>query len=226
MALSPLSYHVERFGNEREPVVVIDNFSESLERLKQRAFKADFKAGAAYYPGVQAPEDPNYLSLRGRELTEIFSNIFNNNSPLRIESCVYSIVCAPPGKLLAGQCLPHYDGFETALFASVHYIQGPASAGTAFYRHKRTGFETVSEGRNETYRMALKQDISEFGLPPNHYFYGDDERYEMIGEIKAEPDRLILYRGYTLHSGCISSDVLLNPNPPTARLTLNSFLIA
>ena len=126
---------------------------------------------------------------------------------MRIDNCDYAIVCRARKALQYGQCLPHYDGHEKTLFASVHYIQGPQTAGTAFYRHKRTGFETITTQRREIYQAAIEKDISVFGPPPKTYFYGDDERYEMIGEISARPDRLILYHGNMLHSGCIHEAV-------------------
>ena len=224
MPLRTLTCQVFKFGIEQEPVVVLDGFADDFERLKSRALSANYAAGQAYYPGIQAGEDPNYLGVRGSELTDIFATVFGVRNQIRIESSSYSIVTKARGELLSGQCVPHYDGPEQSLWACLHYIQGPKEAGTAFYRHRRTGFETISVDRVDAYRMALQSDVDEFGVPPNDFFYGDDDRYELIGEIQAVPDRLIIYRGNTLHSGCIPNSVNLSSDPTHARITLNSFL--
>ncbi|MEP6342775.1 MAG: DUF6445 family protein [Maricaulaceae bacterium] len=226
MGLKPLSYDIKRFGSEQEPVIVIDNYTESIERLKRRAYRAKYKVGQAFYPGIQAHEDPNYLGVRGEELTELMSNIFGVTGKIELESCNYSLVCRPRDKLAMAQCLPHYDAHDPSLFAIVHYIQAPENSGTAFYKHKRTGFETITEDRTDIYNRALQDDLADYGPPARDYFYDTNESYEMIGEIKAQPDQLIIYRGYTLHSGCIPSAVELTTNPLKARITLNSFLWA
>jgi hypothetical protein len=218
------SYHIEHFGDEKEPVIVMDNFSGKLDLLLRHAQSQKFSPGSAYYPGVQAQADVNYLTLRRKELPQIMRDVFDIQHGLNIESCVYALVTRPPETLTPGQRLPHHDGNEGNLFALLHYIQGAEDAGTAFYRHRRTGFETVTEERAETYRAALKEDAAEFGMPPAQYFYGDDARYEMIGEIKARPDRAILYRGRTLHSGCIPLGTTEAASVETARITLNTFI--
>ena len=224
MTLSAISYHVERFGVEQEPILVIDNYTESIGRLLRRAHAASYKATSAYYPGVQAPEDSNYLGMRGADLMHLMRTIFDVKGSIEIESCNYALVCRPRDKLESAQCLPHFDANDPLLFASVHYIQAHESAGTAFYKHRKTGFETITENRKDIYKEALQNDFAQYGPPPKNYFYGSDERYEKIGEISAKPDRLILYRGCTLHSGCISEHVTLTPDKDKARITLNSFL--
>ena len=97
--------------------------------------------------------------------------------------------------------------------------------GTAFYRHRRTGFETIRPERMPRFKAALVADEHEHGPFPARYYYDDDERYEMIGEVEARPDRVIIYRGRLLHSGHIP----IAPDPLTAlesgRLTINTFLV-
>ena len=192
--------------------------------MTRRAHAAPYKAASAFYPGIQAPEDPNYLSMRGQDLIRIMSETFDIKGKIEIESCNYSLVCRPREKLAAAQCLPHIDANDPQLFASVHYIQAHENAGTAFYQHRKTGFETITENRKDIYKEKLQDDFNQYGPPPKNYFYGSDQRYIKIGEIKAKPDRLILYRGYTLHSGCIPENTTLTDNILEARITLNSFL--
>ncbi len=224
MAVSSFTYSVENFGQEKEPVIIMDNFSEKLDLLLSHGKSQYYTPASAYYPGLQATGDKNYLSLRRVELPEIMSSVFGLSHGLDIESCMYAVVNRPPEKLAIGQRLPHYDGHEPTLFALLHYIQGDKDAGTAFYRHRRTGFETITKARAESYRRGLEADNDEFGVPKAQYFYGNDPRYEMIGEVKARPDRAIIYRGQSLHSGCIPNGTTDNITLKTARITLNTFL--
>ena len=81
-----------------------------------------------------------------------------------------------------------------------------------------------SDAREDAYDAALEQDAQEFGMPPQTYHYGDSKRYELIGEVEAQPDRLVLYRGKLLHSGVIPNPHDLTDDPRTGRLTINMFL--
>lgn len=218
----PVSYRVERFGLEREPVVIIDDFSRDLDRLISVGQAARYEP-AQGYPGVRSPLDPNYLSTQGALLTEILRTEFDLSGQIAIESCCFSIVTKPPEVLAPAQRIPHYDGPETNLVAVVQYTSQDAG-GTAFYQHKRTGFETVNPERVQDYRTALGADDEAFGPPPAQYCYGDSERYELIGEVEAKPDRLILYRGRMLHSGIITSPPTGSVTPANGRLTVTAFL--
>lgn len=225
MSPNSFSYSTKYFGHEKEPVVIMDNFSGKLDLLLRHAKAQTFSVQSAFYPGVQALADMTYLSLRRQDLPRIMDDVFNIRQGLDVESCMYAMVTRPPKTLLKGQRLPHHDGHEGNLFALLHYLQADSDAGTAFYRHRRTGFETITAKRADAYRLGLQADEKDFGPPPAAYFYGNDARYEMIGEIKARPDRAILYRGRCLHSGCIPKGTTQDVTFETARITLNSFIL-
>ncbi len=218
------SYEVLTFGEERESVVVIDRFSGELNRLITAGRRASY-APAQGYPGIRSPLDPNYLASKSAVLVDALSNVFGLTKRIGIESCAFSIVTTPPEKLHPSQRIPHYDGTEPGLIAVVQYTQGPETGGTSFYRHKRTGFETISDDRVQAYRDGLAKDDAEYGLPPNSYHHGTSDRYEMIGEVAAKPDRLILYRGCRLHSGYIPQAPAPDTAPDAQRLTVTAFLV-
>ena len=106
----------------------------------------------------------------------------------------------------------------------MHYLGGPETGGTAFYRHKRTGFETIRPEREAAYAMALDEDAREFGPPPMAYPDGSTPGFEQIGAVEARVDRLALYRGRQLHSGIIPDAGALSDDPKAGRLTVNMFL--
>lgn len=221
--MEKLNYRVERFGDEREPVIVIDNFLGDIQGLIHLAETLSFTP-AQGFPGSRAATNVNYLSERAEALADILYDIFGFQYGFRSESCDFSIVCKPSEQLHANQCIPHYDDTQSDLLAFLHYLKGCEQTGTAFYRHIRTGFETINPTRVSAYKQALLIDDSEFGLPPSAYCYGDSNRYALIGEVKAVPDRFIIYRGRTLHSGIIHPTTTLIDDPRSGRLTLNTFV--
>ena len=212
------------FGQEKAPVVVIDNFSNSLNLIIHEALQADYKRAEAAYPGVRAAANPNYLKLRDKMMFQIFSEVFGFSKHITCENASYSLVTAGPDTLSANQCIPHYDDTNPNILAIMHYLKGPQNSGTGFYRHRRTGFETITAERYKAYKDGLVEDEAAYGPPLRKYICGDTKRYELIGAIEAKPDRLIVYRGNMLHSGQITEDVNLSSDPAQGRLTVNMFL--
>lgn len=213
-----------RIGAEREPVVVIDGFSSRIAAL------AETGRGAAYapqpiYPGLRSPADPAYLTPMQPTLDAVLRRVFGLPA-VRIEACDYSIVSLAPASLQAAQSIPHYDDPGPGVVALLHYTQGAETGGTAFYRHRRSGFESMRPERLTAYAEALAADEQALGPVAAGYVAGDTARFERIALFDARPDRAILYRGRTLHSGIIPKA----PDPSAAvaagRLTINTFFVA
>ena len=213
-----------RLGREGEPLVIIDNFSGHLERLRSMGMAAQDQEAPADYPGIRALADPSYLDLRRDLMMQIVGRVFGCSRSINCEVCAFSLVTVAEQDLTPRQCVPHHDHSDAGWIAIMHYLDGPESGGTAFYRHKRTGFEAITPDRAAAYDDAVAQDERDFGPPPRRYPYGDDQRYEMIEEVEAQPDRLILYRGRQLHSGVIPDPAALSSDPGKGRLTVNMFL--
>ena len=68
----------------------------------------------------------------------------------------FSIVTTPPEALAPIQRLPHVDGLEPDRIAILVYLSGAEQGGTAFYRQRSTGFETVNAARFPAFEAALK----------------------------------------------------------------------
>lgn len=219
-----MKYDVIKYGEEQEPIVVIDGFSSFFEKLYVGAEHANFIKASAGYPGIRAALDPQYLSERAAILSEIVQKIFDFKQGLHCDSCDYSIVTLKPEKLATAQCIPHYDASDSRLLAFMHYMLGPDRGGTAFYRHKATGFEAITFERQAVYQDALRAESEAVNALPNQYIYSDNDQYEMIGEIESRPNRLILYRGRLLHSGVIAENMSFSSDPHIGRLTINGFL--
>lgn len=223
-SLPPANPIVHHFGREREPVVQIDGFSGRAAELLSAGRSARYGPGGASYPGIRSWADPAYLDLRRDLMFAVMSRVFGFRQGIRCDASTFSLVTLPESELAPLQRIPHYDHAGGEIVAVMHYLLGPESGGTAFYRHRRTGFETITPGREAAYNAGLAEDEREFGMPPPAYHHGDTDRYELIGEIAAAPDRLIMYRGRLLHSGVIPDPALLDSDPARGRLTINMFL--
>jgi len=223
---SPTLYETRHFGEEREPIIVIDNFCGHLAALVS-AGRSKRYAPAQGYPGIRAPIDPRSFvenMARSSLLASAIRREFGATQ-IQFESCSFSIVTLQPEELSPGQRIPHFDEAGAHVVAFVHYLDTPSDSGTAFYRHRRTGFETITPERLDIYNDSKLADDEEYGPPPMAYQTGDTPSYERIGSVEAAPDRLIAYRGRQLHSG----DIIVAP-PKTnvqaeGRLTITGFLL-
>lgn len=222
-----IQYEVHRLGREGEPVVVIDEFSGWPNGLIASAADASFEPVSGY-PGIRAAisaKDYVAQANKSRVLAQALRHEFGFNRTIQFESCCFSIVTLQPDQLSAPQRMPHFDEARAHVVAIVHYLRAEPTSGTAFYRHRRTGFETITPERMDEYEAAKAADLAQFGAIPARYQSGDCERYEQIRSINAKPDRLIAYRGRQLHSG----NILCVPPQAQAiaqgRLTVTGFIL-
>ncbi len=216
---------VRPMGREGEPLVVIDGFSGMTDELLQAGYRAQYQHAGASYPGIRSWADPSYLDRRRELMMQIMQQVFGFTQGVRLEASTFSLVTLTEEELAPLQRIPHYDHASGEVIAVMHYLLGPETGGTAFYRHRRTGFETITPQREATYNAGLAQDEREHGMPPARYCHGDTDWFELIDEVEAMPDRLVLYRGRQLHSGVIPDPTLLSDDPVRGRLTVNMFLI-
>lgn len=216
---------VRKMGREGEPLVIIDGFSGNIRALLDAAYSAEYQQAGASYPGLRAWADPSYLDHRRDLMIRIMQQVFGFTRGIRLDASTFSLVTLAGQELHPRQRIPHYDHSGGELIAIMHYLLGPESGGTAFYRQRRTGFETVTPDREDAYNASLAMDERSFGTPAAQYCHGDTDWFEQIDEVQAAPDRLVLYRGRQLHSGVIPDPSALSSDPRKGRLTINMFLI-
>jgi len=214
---------VEEKGFEREPVVIVDSFAERPQALIEQAARLSFGVTTLYYPGIRAELPGDVSAALMEALGPLCERVFDVSPSL--ESSCYSLVTTPAAQLAPIQRLPHYDGMEPRRLALILYLCDPRLGGTSFYRHRSTGFETVTRDRFISYRDALAGDVRRHGLPPAAYHVGDTPLFERIAVPAPVFNRALIYRGRNLHSGDITPDFAFDPDPRTGRLTLTGFMI-
>jgi hypothetical protein len=218
-------YQVDFVGNEKTPVLVVDNFLHEAEALLGFAIKfGEFRDGRDFYPGIQSNVPDFYSATLYTYLRDIICTTFNT-TPEQIShsQSTYSMVLTPPARLAIPQSRPHTDTINKTKLACVHYLCTPEKGGTSLYRHKATGFETLSEARMDEYARHLEQEVKDTSWQ-RKYINGSNQYYEEIGRYEANFNRLIMYPGDALHSASIPENFQFRPNPVVGRLTLNSFI--
>ncbi|WP_346838446.1 DUF6445 family protein [Microbulbifer sp. SAOS-129_SWC] len=218
---------VQRLGRERQPLLVIDGLAAEPEALCAFAGSgAPFRARSGdYYPGVRKPLPAAYAESLCRTLEHSVRETFGLPDSARAQPllCSLSIATTVPELLRPIQRLPHFDSGDSHQLAVVHYLCPPQFGGTAFYRHRASGFETIDNERLHGYAAQLKQQVLASPPAPG-YASGDSELFKQIGRVEARFNRAVVYRGNQLHSGLIDPAAGLCADPGRGRLTATSFI--
>ncbi|MEP7130072.1 MAG: DUF6445 family protein [Sphingomicrobium sp.] len=219
-----------RFGTSQSPVVVVDGFSGSVEDVARLADAlAPFPPIAGnYYPGVrrvirEADADAYaYVFETCRQAAPFVGGAFEVDGFDLVEGS-FSLVTLQPQELEPVQRAPHFDSPDQNLFALLHYLRVPPGSGTAFFRHRSTGIERVTEATVHQFATAARSEAAK--LPGDSgYMHGSDQYYKQIGAVEGIPDRVIIYHSSLLHSGIIPPDMSFSADPSQGRLTANLFL--
>lgn len=143
-----------RHGRDAEPVIVIDDFAPAPERFIDDAGCLRLAPIGDHYPGIRALMPPRLVDPLLVPLASMIRETFGLDR-CRIEEAYYSLITTSPATLRPIQRLPHFDGVEPEKLALLHYLARDERGGTAFYRHRGTGFETITATRLPEYRRAL-----------------------------------------------------------------------
>lgn len=227
----PIEFHPDisvqtlLIGEEKAPLLVVDNFVRDPDALVEQAENLTYEPPKVAYPGVRALASKNYQQFLLRGLgPRIFEYFELKGRGLRLSMCHYSLVTKSPEELTLVQRIPHVDSFDSNGLATIHYLFRQNMGGTAFYRHRKTGFEVIDESRKMEYFTSLESEMQGSQAPAAEYINGDTPLFEQIGKQEGIFNRLLIYRRNSLHSGCIDKDFVPDSNPLTGRLSINSFI--
>lgn len=215
---------IVRQGAEQQPVIVIDDVLAEPEAWRALAGRLDYGRIGPHYPGLRAPVPPGAAEAMRGELEGVLASTFGLDPVPPVFECYFSLVTTAPEALAPIQRLPHVDGLEQARIAILIFLSGTEMGGTAFYRQRATGFETLDAERFPRFEAALRAGVAEHGLPPAGYISGDTPLYEKIASYEARPNRALIYRSRALHCAEIAPGAALTASAKDGRLTVNSFL--
>ena len=213
-----------RIGAEGAPLLVVDDFVADPDRLVRKAARSRFSPQGAMFPGVRARAPLSYEVLLEGLLRPLLPALGLRPGRFAFPMCHYSLVVQRPETLSFLQRVPHIDSTTAQGLATVHYLFRGDWGGTAFYRHRATGYEVVDEARRVAYFAQLQRESEGAQAPAAGYIGGDTELFERIGAVAGAFNRLVVYRRNSLHSGDIDNARVPPPDPVAGRLSINSFI--
>jgi hypothetical protein len=205
-------------------LLVIDNVVPDPEALVKVAVNKVYTGVDNYYPGVRAKAPLSYQQFILEKYGKLFSEFFGIPGTLRFTASQFSLVTRNHAELSELQRIPHIDSLSYQELAMVHYLFKSDLGGTAFYRHRATGYEIVDEDRRTEYFELVQRESTGPDKPQIAYISGSTALYEQVGRQDARFNRMLVYRRNSLHSGDLSRNFVADPDPRTGRLSINSFL--
>lgn len=226
-AINPeLRPEVVYLGQERTPLLIIDDFASDIAALRQQARQSEFKPdNTAYYPGLKAPLPKDYVAATLTTLYPLIYDIYQVPKQLRLkpQNLFFALISQTEDSLQPLQCLPHFDTADGHYFAFLHYLNPQPHGSTGFFRHIPTGYERISEQRRQHYFNAAQQFIDQHGKPAQQYFVKSDAHFELYYQVPYQANRLIIYPGNLLHSTLVDTASDIDSSPLSGRLTANIF---
>ena len=215
---------LHRQGREQRPLLVLDDFWSDPHALREDAASLRMGEIGPHYPGVRAAVPARLAETMRRRIAPLLTEHFGLDPAPGVSEAYYSLVTTAPGDLAPIQRLPHFDGVEPGRIAVLLFLGHGEQGGTAFYRQRATGFESIDASRLDRFRTELEAGVQSHGMPEASYIAGDTALYERIAVQPACFNRALVYAGNTLHCAYLPPDVTLSPDPLDGRLTLNLFL--
>ncbi|MEM7664884.1 MAG: DUF6445 family protein [Pseudomonadota bacterium] len=221
-AISLSKTELNNFSSQNHSFAVVNEFMVRPDTAIESIFLQNFAKVTPQYPGLRAPLDPGVAQMWLSKLSPILDNAFGkapNGWGIQVWS---SIVTTPPQELIPMQRLPHVDGTNPDLIAMMLYLHRTDHGGTAFFRHKSTGLESLTAETFPQYKAALEADVRRTGMPPARYIEDGAPLFERIHASAGTFNQAVFYRGNVLHSGIIDNDAPLPLDPRKGRLTINA----
>jgi hypothetical protein len=214
-------------GRRGIKVNVIDNVLHDPHGVAALGFAESYAADPSnLYPGVRAAMPEHFSTSFRAWLTPILqrSGMLESNQAIACDTSFFSVVTTASNDLLPIQCIPHYDSTDPTLLAAVIYLCGPRFGGTAFYRHRRTGYEEITEENVSNYQLALNSDMRIHGAPPKNYVNGDSLLFETVFSNELKFNSAIVYPARILHAAKIEKPFHPPKDRSEWRLTVTALL--
>ncbi len=201
------------------PLLIIDDFYEDPDSVRERAFSGHFERMEAGYPGRHEPlsieEDDVLIALTFiREVVQIAANV---KFDILEMSTDFSVLTTPSKAIHKNQSHPHTDGVA---LAGIIYLNPEEMGGTCFYKNKIINSMLLNEQNEKEWNKYL----SEEGLQDTPGYVSDSfSVWELVHSTVGKYNQLVMYVGNAFHS----VNVIKDPDPSDitkARLTQRIFV--
>jgi len=212
---------VTHVGRRAIPVASVDNVLRNPQDVAALGFSQSYAQDRSnFYPGMRAPLPESFSTALRAWLGRVLQREFDR------DDSYFSVVTTASADLLPIQRIPHYDSTDPGVFAAVIYLCDSRFSGTSFYRHRKTGYEEITEENRRNYQLAMDTDMRLHGPPRRQYINGDSPLYEVIFSNELKFNGAILYPGRILHAGNIPPTFTPPKSKDEWRLTVTSVLQA
>lgn len=218
---------VMRIGRCGLKVSVIENVLRDPDGVAALGFAQSYAEDRGnLYPGLRAAMPESFSTSFRAWLTPILqrNGVLASNQAISRDASFFSVVTTASKDLLPIQCIPHYDSTDPNLFAAVIYLCGPRFSGTAFYRHRRTGYEEITAENVSNYQLALNSDMRLYGAPEKDYINGDSLLFETVFSNELKFNGAIVYPARMLHAAKIEKQFNSPQDRSEWRLTVTALL--
>ena len=210
---------VRRVGEREIPITRINAVFRNPEDVAAFGFAQSFAADRNnFYPGMRAPLAEAFSAAFRPWLGRLLQREFQQ------DTSYFSVVTTARAELLPIQRIPHYDSTQPGLIAAVIYLCDSRFSGTSFYRHRRTGYEEITEENRRNYQLALDNELRLLGPPERSTSTATTRCLRRSFRIELEFNSAIIYPGRVLHAANIRRGF----EPPKTfadwRLTITSLL--
>ena len=222
---SAIKYEIRHIGQEKHPVLILDNVLENPEAMIEAACAAEYYVPEhTKYPGLNAPVPEAYCQALVAALRHPIQELFGLPGSILLKYFgFFALATTKAGDAEPIQKIPHHDSPFADRLALVHYLCRAPFRGTGFFRHKATGFESVTVARQTAYIAQAEAELAR--TPDRDGAYARDglANYELIDQVDLDFNRLVIYRSNVLHSGLLGQSGF-SANPALGRLTANGFI--
>lgn len=215
-----------RLGAEQFPLIVIDDLIAQPETLVETAAQEDWAPPkGTFYPGINAKLPYDYVEIVHNSLRPLIARTFG--IPLDIRVSVrgfFALTTLPFDQFGPIQRVPHFDNTFHDHLALVHYLAPNQTGGTGFFRHIKTGWESISHQRHDPYVHMMTEWMRHHSHELKTYAGPETPGYEMYFRVPFKFNRALIYPSNVLHcalyDGTNQSD-----DPLNGRLTANTFWV-
>lgn len=216
---------LQRIGVDAQPLMIVDNVLAEPEAMVECADKAQFYVPPhTHYPGINANLPEAYYRAIITALRQPLEAAFGLSSRAYLDYFgFFALATADAAEATAAQRFPHVDCYDPSRLAMVHYFCGEGFGGTGFFRQQATGFEAIDQARARRYVEGVMAE-REQSVGADPAFPGEGMRhYDLIGQVEATFNRLIVYRSHVLHAPLLGLGGA-SAEPRSGRLTANGFI--
>jgi hypothetical protein len=220
---------VTRIGRPGTVIARIDDLFQNPASVAALGLSQSYTRDPSnLYPGLRSPMPASFSTAFRAWLAPILQRggLLSSDQSFCRDTSFFSVVTTASGDLLPIQRIPHYDSTDPSLFAAVIYLCDRRFGGTSFYRHRKTGYEEITENNQENYHLALDREMRLHGPPKKDYINGNSLQFDLTFSNELAFNSAIIYPGRILHAANIAGPFSPPRDQSEWRLTITSLLQA